>query len=266
MHMGVATCPTSLTLGVLAQQLVEKGVHALFVENDQGSIVGVISDIDLLTGEWLFTDEESLAVLLSVTAGELMSSPVSSVEVDEPLQLVAVRMAEQRIHRLLVTEGGKPVGVISVSDIVRALGRQEVIRRTVEEAMSRAIVVCRAETPLPAVARGMSERRSRSVIVVESSGAPRGIITGLDLMQFASDHGFESKLAGDIMRPPITIAPKASLREAADAMISHHIHRLVVVDPDQPDTMPLGLISTSDIVVEMAQPGSTWQQPQSPVS
>jgi hypothetical protein len=42
-------------------------------------------------------------------------------------------------------------------------------------------------------------------------------------------------------------------------MIQYHIHRLLVVNPDQPDSMPLGLISTSDIVAEMAEPGSVWR-------
>lgn len=261
MHTGVITCPANLTLGGITRKLVEHGVHAVFVENEQGSIIGVISDIDLLTGEWLFKGEESLEVLLSVTAGELMSSPARSVEVDEPLQAVAAHMAEQHIHRLLVTENEKPVGVISVSDIVHALGTQEVVHRTVEEVMSRAIVVCRVETPLPAVARGMSERRSRSVVVVASNGAPKGIITGLDLVRLAGEGGFDSKLAGEVMHKPITISPRASLNEAADAMISHHVHRLLVIDPEQPESMPLGIISTSDILIEMSQPGSTWQQP-----
>jgi hypothetical protein len=30
------------------------------------------------------------------------------------------------------------------------------------------------------------------------------------------------------------------------------------VDPVEPDSMPLGLISTADIVLEMASPGSSW--------
>ena len=74
------------------------------------------------------------------------------------------------------------------------------------------------------------------------------------------DAHFESMLAAEIMHPPVTISPHASLREAADAMITHHIHRLVVVDPQQPMAMPLGIISTSDILIEMAQPGSAWQR------
>jgi CBS domain-containing protein len=52
----------------------------------------------------------------------------------------------------------------------------------------------------------------------------------------------------------------ASLREAAQLMIENHHHRLLVLDSGDPDAMPLGVISTYDIVVEMARPGSVWQQ------
>ena len=36
-------------------------------------------------------------------------------------------------------------------------------------------------------------------------------------------------------------------------------NRLLVEDPSEPDSMPIGLISTSDIVLEMAAPGSNWE-------
>jgi len=260
MHVGLITCPRTASLSELAQILIENSVHALFVEDEQGTIVGVISDIDLLTGEWLFTDPESLKTLRSITAGELMSSPVSSVEISDPIESVAARMIAEHIHRFLVTKAGRPVGVISVSDIVRELGRARVTQRTVQEVMSRAIVVCRQETPLPAVARGMSERFSRSAIVIDSHGIPLGIITGIDLLRVMDDSRFEDLIAAQLMHPPVTITPDATLREAADAMITHHIHRLVVVDPQQPDSMPLGLLSTSDILFEMASLGSAWQK------
>jgi hypothetical protein len=43
-------------------------------------------------------------------------------------------------------------------------------------------------------------------------------------------------------------------------MIENHHHRLVVIDPKQPDSMPLGIISSFDIVAEMAHPESVWQK------
>jgi hypothetical protein len=43
-------------------------------------------------------------------------------------------------------------------------------------------------------------------------------------------------------------------------MIQKHYHRLVVIDKDDPQNFPLGIISSFDIVAEMARPGSTWQK------
>jgi CBS domain-containing protein len=60
------------------------------------------------------------------------------------------------------------------------------------------------------------------------------------------------------MHQALTISPRATLREAADLMIENHHHRLVVVDPEHPQSMPLGIVSSYDIVNEMAQPGSVW--------
>jgi CBS domain-containing protein len=61
------------------------------------------------------------------------------------------------------------------------------------------------------------------------------------------------------MHKPLTIDIHASLREAADKMIQNHHHRLVVVDDSDPDAFPLGIISSFDIVAEMARPESVWQ-------
>jgi hypothetical protein len=43
-------------------------------------------------------------------------------------------------------------------------------------------------------------------------------------------------------------------------MIQKHHHRLVVIDQEDPQAFPLGIISSFDIVAEMARPGSIWQK------
>jgi CBS domain-containing protein len=103
----------------------------------------------------------------------------------------------------------------------------------------------------------MTERHSRSVVVVNAQGVVRGVVTGWDLLLADVD---TTQTAAELMHPAVLIGPQASLREAADLMLVHHIHRLVVVDPTRPQAMPLGLLSTSDIIAEMAEPGSVWQR------
>ena len=83
------------------------------------------------------------------------------------------------------------------------------------------------------------------------------MLTGYDLMGLY-ETGMHEETAADLMHPPLTIHPGASLREAADLMITREVHRLVVIDESETGT-PIGIISTSDIVVEMAQPGSSWR-------
>jgi CBS domain-containing protein len=98
----------------------------------------------------------------------------------------------------------------------------------------------------------MTERHSRSVVVLDSAGRACGVVTGRDVI----DAGERTKV-DELMTPPQTIGPDASLRDAADKMIRLEVHRLVVVD--DVGGAPLGLISTMDIVAEMADTHSVWR-------
>ncbi len=258
MRQTLITCSPDATLGQAAVLLAQHRVHALIVADAEGRPLGILSDIDLLTGEWLSADPASLETMRKMTASQLMSAPIATIAADASAHQAAIRMRDERLHRLLVTEAGRAVGIISVSDFVASLGRASAGRRTVADVMSRGIVVCLDQTPLAAAARAMTERRSRSIVVVNATGRPLGLITGFDLLAF-DENTAASQTVAHIMHPSITIHPAASLREAADLMLKHHVHRLVVIDPARPGRMPLGLISTSDIVAEMAEPDSVWQ-------
>ena len=258
MRPTLITCSPDTTLGEAAARLIQNRVHALIVADNSNQPLGILSDIDLLAGEWLSADATSLKVMRAMTASQLMSTPPTTIDADAPASEAAARIQAERIHRLIVTEGARAIGVISVSDLVASMSQLATERRVVGDVMSRAIVVCLEGTPLAAVARAMTERVSRSVIVVSAIGSPLGIITGLDLLTLY-EAGIGKQTVGQIMRTPLTIHPAASLREAADLMLKHHVHRLVVTNPNQPTGVPLGQISTTDIVAEMAEPGSVWQ-------
>jgi CBS domain-containing protein len=253
MHHGLITCPAEAKLGEVAQILVRNRIHAVVVVDGQGEPVGVLADSDLLAGEWLATDPESFELMRSFTAGELMTTPVTTIEADAPASEAALQLRNEHLSRLVVVKDGQAVGVIAVSDFVRALAQASMAPRTVADVMSRAIVVSHPDTQVPDLARGMSERRSRSVVVLDRAGRALGVVTGHDLL--AADR---EATAEQLMHPPITIAPSATLREAADSMVQNEVHRLVVTDPEELDALPLGLISTYDIVAEMAEPGSVW--------
>lgn len=252
------TCPPATRLGEAAALLTRHRVHALIVADAAGMPLGVLSDIDLLAGEWLGDRRENLETMRAVTAGELMTAPAATIDAAAPAAEAAARLRSERIHRLVVTDMDRAVGVIAVSDLVNGLAPRVVERRTVADAMSQGMVACREETSVAAAARAMGERRTRSVVVVSARGEPLGVVTGFDLLAYCGA-GDPSEPVARVMHRPLTIGPAASLREAAEVMLTHHVLRLLVVDPAEPDSMPLGLISTSDIVVEMAASGSVWR-------
>jgi len=161
----------------------------------------------------------------------------------------------------LVTEKGVPMGVISTSDFVSSIAREEKPRReTVADVMSDAILVCRDKTPLSSAARTMTQAGWRSVLVVDAKGQPEGVVSGKDLLPYVVNGVNEKLTVRDIMHPTLTIDIHAPLREAANMMIQNHHHRLVVTDQNDPQAFPLGIISSFDIVAEMAKPDSIWQK------
>jgi CBS domain-containing protein len=261
MHKGLITCKPGATLGEVAGLLNRYRVHALVVMDEDGNPLGIISDFDLLAGEWLSSDAKSFNTMRTLTASDLMSHPVDSVETNIALADAVHMLIDKDISRLLVTDQGKAIGVISISDFVASIaGSQNTKRGMVGDVMSDAILVCRGKTPLSVAARAMTSTGWRSVLVVDAKGKTLGVISGRDLVQFVGKDIDPQQTVRDIMHTALTIDINASLREAADKMIQNHHHRLVVMDTDDPDAFPLGVISTFDIVAEMANPDSVWQK------
>ena len=260
MHRGLITCRQNAALGQLAVLLYQHHVHALVVVDRDNRPLGMFSDFDLMAGEWLSADSESLEVMRRLTAADLMSYPIVSVESDVPLAQAARLMIEKDVNRLMVTEAGKPAGIISSSDFVASIAGEEKAKRdTVADVMSDAILVCREKTPVTSAARTMTQAGWRSVLVVDGEGHPLGVVSKRDLIPLLQNGIRDDLTVSEVMHSPLTIDIHASLREAADLMIQHHHHRVIVVDEQDPGAFPLGIVSSFDIVAEMARPGSIWQ-------
>ena len=71
MHRGLITCRQDAALGQVAVLLTQHHVHALVVVDRDRRPIGLISDFDLLAGEWLSADAESLSVMRKLTAAAI---------------------------------------------------------------------------------------------------------------------------------------------------------------------------------------------------
>jgi len=82
---------------------------------DGDEAVGVLSQTDIVIAR----HGHALTEARAFKVGDWMTEGCASVDIDSPMHQAVNRMLRQRIHRLVVTDNGKPVGVVSMTDIVR---------------------------------------------------------------------------------------------------------------------------------------------------
>src|SRR5271169_4663041 len=100
------------TFREMAVALRENRVSAFPVIDDDGSVVGVVSEADMLTKEAM-VDSGVIAGLLhhrdqnkarGVTAGDLMTAPAVTVRPEDTVEHAARLMYDRKVKRLPVTD------------------------------------------------------------------------------------------------------------------------------------------------------------------
>lgn len=133
----LATMP-HVTLPVVAKIMTEHDISGLPVVDEEGQLVGIITENDIVSHEIMIdtptyvpfldaiirmpfdTSEDDLRRVLAVTVGDLMTSPVYSVTIDATIQELANLMFERKVNPVPVLDRDhRVVGIVSRSDIVR---------------------------------------------------------------------------------------------------------------------------------------------------
>lgn len=113
MAKDIVTVAADAPLTHAVKTMVEKNIGSVLV-TEEGSMVGIVTERDILRK----LVQESPYTTLKV--GDVMSSPLVTIEGDAAIGEAADRMAERNIRRLLVTEKGEIRGIITERDIIRA--------------------------------------------------------------------------------------------------------------------------------------------------
>jgi len=190
MTRDVITTTPRTPIREVARLLVEHGISGLPVVDDDGAVVGMLSEGDLIVRQrprapaswWylLFRDGERLArdyrKRTGTTAAEVMSTKVIHVTPETPIEWVAALLHGHRIRRLPVLEQGRLVGIVSRGDLVRAL------------ATSSMSTVARSDVELVAEMKRRMAREawiSRRGLLVE---ARAGTLTLVGLVESDAEH------------------------------------------------------------------------------
>jgi CBS domain-containing protein len=122
MQTDVQTVAPDAVVQDAAVVLADAHVSALAVVDSAGRMVGVISRTDILASEEEADNEEARAALFEETlVRDLMTSPALTIPPDADIKEAAQQLLHTGVHHLFVTAEDRVVGVISTTDIVRAV-------------------------------------------------------------------------------------------------------------------------------------------------
>ena len=149
MRTEVITVAPEASLKEVAAMLAERGISGLPVVDANGTVVGVVSEADILMKQrtpappprrgvlsWLLSPQpaEVTSKLDARTAGDAMTSPAITVDPETNVARAAALMVEQAINRLPVVYLDRLVGIVTRADLVRAFARSDAeIQREIAE-------------------------------------------------------------------------------------------------------------------------------------
>ena len=116
MTKSLITVPTSTTALQIAKMMEQGGIGAIIVKENE-SPIGIVTDRDFATK----VAANNLSFDTSVE--KIMSSPLITINHNEPISAAAERMTDKKIRKLAVTENGKIVGIITSTDLVTQLAK-----------------------------------------------------------------------------------------------------------------------------------------------
>lgn len=125
--------------------------------------------------------------------------------------------------------------------------------KLVRDVMHRKVISCRVDTPLKEVARRMDAETINALIVVDESGDLSGVVSQTDLVK-ACEQDWENLVAEDVMTSDVvTIIADIPVLAAVELMSDNQIHRVVITQGGLAPRRPVGVLSMTDVVREMAR-------------
>ncbi|OHV78799.1 CBS domain-containing protein [Ensifer sp. LCM 4579] len=153
MTRGVISISPEHSISHAARIMLENHISGLLVRDDEGKLLGVLSEGDLLrraelgaaawrsSTEKLHVPAESFTKSHSWRVGDVMTRKLITVDGDTPLDRVAAIMAANEVNRVPVMQGDGVVGIVTRSDILRAVATSVPdVAATGDQAKRRAVL------------------------------------------------------------------------------------------------------------------------------
>lgn len=180
-----------------------------------------------------------------------MSAPVMTVTPNDNLAHVRNMMIKFKIGRLVVVDGGQVVGIVTWTDLIKALlsrekkwAYQPVDEILVKEVMGSSPLMIRISKSVRLAAKAMVRRDISGLPVLDQKDELKGIITKTDIVRAIPQTRSASLPVSKVMvSPVVTATPYHTVYRAASLMAEHGIAHLVIEEGGS----PVGIIAKSDL-------------------
>jgi CBS domain-containing protein len=126
----IVTIDVDKTALEAAKLMTEKGISSLFVMKD-AQPVGIVTERDFI--KKICANERQIA---EVKIAEIMSKILTTADPEMPIEVAVQRMINHKIRRLPIIEGGKIVGIITVTDLAKHLRTTLLLEGTLSDSDS----------------------------------------------------------------------------------------------------------------------------------
>jgi CBS domain-containing protein len=237
----VQTIPQTSTVGEAIEKMAEKNVGSLVVMSGRDP-TGILSERDLVSRLTTKGKTAENTIVSEVMSGEIVKF-VPSQSIKE-----AAKTMNSRKNRLLVFEGDHLAGIVTATDIVRAIHEMS-YAFSIGKTVMKSVYTMKEETSLKQAVEVMSQLRVGSLIIMKND-EPDGIFTEWDLVRnvLVPHLDLNQPVGGQASRPLITAEEGISGGEAANIMTANHIKRL----PLTRDGVIVGIVTARDLVEAFA--------------
>jgi CBS domain-containing protein len=213
----VVTVGPETPLKEVAATLLSRGISGVPVVDENRTVLGVVSETDILQKELgAAARSRGLGQLVhraggrleakvrARTAREAMTAPALAVRPTAPARTAATLMVDRHVSRLVVVdhqqvpgpaEGGPLVGIVTRADLVRAFARSDdAVAQEIDEAMRRDVGIPPGCVTVDVrdgevVLDGHIDDRSTLEALVSSVAAVPGVVTVVSNVSSRSEEG-----------------------------------------------------------------------------
>jgi len=191
-----------------------------------------------------------------------MTSDVITIDPMDTLAHARKLMLSKNVNRLVVVEGDRPVGMLTVTDMVNALLTKFIgvplDSIYVNQVMSRDLKTVRSTQTIRTAAQIMFKYKIGGLPVVSADDRLVGIITRTDIVRAYAERGSGRFMVGQVMRREVATAkPEHHLFYILNKLQGDPAGKVVIVDDNN---RPIGIIAKRDLAFVTLPPRATLKR------